>query len=176
MKRDPGKTEDPRLFARKPFATVEVRRRFPSPEAQPPREEEQELSNLLARLPDTPMPADFTERVLRALDEQPTGTRAPAWHDRLRSWTAARAWNLRWAAAVAILLLLSGLWIGHDAYERRHLAASVAAVTRPVQEVAVATQLPPVEILRDFEFIDQMRRLSALADEELLASLEPVRP
>lgn len=85
-------------------------------------------------------------------------------------------WNPRLAAAAAILLLVPGFWIGHNAYSRRHLATSVAAITRPVQEVALATQLPPVEVLQDFEFIDQMRRLSALADEELLASLEPVGP
>jgi len=176
MKRDHGNTEDPHLSARKPFAAAEPLRPFTSPEAPLPKEEEQELRNLLARLPDTPMPVDFTKRVLCALDERPTETRVFAWRDLLRSRTGAPAWNLRWAAAAAVVLLAAGLWIRHDAYERRHLAASVAAVTRPVQEVAVATQLPPVEILRDFEFIDQMRRLSALADEEFLASLEPVSP
>jgi hypothetical protein len=36
--------------------------------------------------------------------------------------------------------------------------------------------LPGVEIFRDFEAIDRMRQLSALADEELLASLEFIGP
>jgi len=179
MKQKPGIPQDPPLPVRHSvdaFDAAEIRAQLTSPAARQQWEEEQQLSCLLERLPETPVPADFTNRVLRALDERPAAGPAVRWKDLLWAWIARTAWNPRVAAIAAILLLVPIVWVGRIRAERQQLVSSVTAVTRPVQEVAQATRLPPVEILQDFDAIDQMRRLSALADEELLASLEPAGP
>jgi hypothetical protein len=157
-------------------AAAEVRRRLVSPQALEHWEEEQQLSGLLQRLPDRALPPGFTERVLRALDEPVLAAAPSGWLRSIREWTAQSGWSARAAAAAAILLVVPGFWLRVSTVQRQQLASSVSAITRPVQEVAQATRLPPVEILRDFEAIDQMRRLSSLADEELLVSLETATP
>jgi hypothetical protein len=179
MKPKPGILQNPPLpvpHSVDAAVAAKIRHQFTSPDALQQWEEEQQLSCLLERLPDTPLPADFTDRVLQALDERPAAAPAVHWSDLLRAWITRATWTPRMAVVALILLLVLVIWIGRNQVARQQLASSVATITRPVQEVAEATQLPPVEILQDFEAIDQMRRLSELADEELLASLEPAGP
>jgi hypothetical protein len=179
MKPRPGIPQDPPLPVRHPVDAItaaEIRKRLTSPDARQAWEEEQQLSCLLRKLPNSPVPEDFTGRVLQAVDNRPAVVPALRWGELLPAWIGRSVLSPRVAVPIAVLLLVSAVWIGRSVTERRQLVSSVAAITRPVQEVAQATELPPVEVLQDFEAIDQMRRLSALADEELLASLELAGP
>jgi hypothetical protein len=133
-------------------------------------QEDQELSRLLERLPEASVPSNFTSRVLAALDRP--GSRA-GW------WTAPHpAWMPSWsrifgiAAAACLLLLVPVLWVQRPATPTDRWATSVATIAAPVRETGLATQLPPVDLLQDFSAIHQFGRWSALADEDLLASLE----
>ena len=144
-----------------------------APEALRDWEAEQRLSRALDHLPAAEVPPDFTRRVLAAIEREPTPAAGGAglW----RPWPGWSSWLPR-AAVAAVLLALPLLWWQQSAARGERLAVSVATVAQPVQETAQAVQMPPVEVLMDFEAIDQMRRLSSMADDGLLACLEVGSP
>jgi hypothetical protein len=128
------------------------------PEMQADLEMESRLSEALARLPDAPVPSNFTARVLQAVEREEARPRATGWH-----WT----WRVlvpRLAFATAAVVVV-GLAVHH--YElnarRNALATSVALLTE-------AQPLPSVEALKNFEAIQRMSQPHA--DEELLALLK----
>jgi hypothetical protein len=157
---------------RKPFPQKEaerIRTTLTDPTTRQAWDEEHRLTQLLHHLPNASSKPNFTDKVLASVE-----TPSP-WQVWLDSWLARPRWHFATAAALAVLLVtLSIRFTQHQHHQQ--LTQSVLAITRPVQEVAVATQLPPVEVLQDFDAIDQMRRLSSLADEELLACLETPAP
>jgi len=68
------------------------------------------------------------------------------------------------------MILFSGFslrrWIG-----RTQMASSVANVVRSVEAASSLAQLPPVEVLQDFEAIHRLSRSPVRADLELLDAL-----
>jgi negative regulator of sigma E activity len=119
-----------------------------------------ELRELLSRLPDAPVPSNFTARVMQAVE--------------LDELQAARHWNWHWnwhallprAAVAAVALVMAGLVVQHHEVNahRELLARSVALV-------ANSQPLPSVEALNNFDAIQRMGQ-PAHADEELLALLQ----
>jgi anti-sigma factor RsiW len=127
------------------------------PEAQADWEAETGLNEGLARLPDAPMPSNFTVRVMQAVEHAAAEReRAPRWN---WSW---RLWVPRMAIAVVMISLGLFAYQRHGTVERVKLAQSVAAVLE-------TKSLPSPEVLADF---DAIRHLSTPADEELLAALK----
>ena len=131
------------------------------PEAQADWETEVGLSAALRRLPDQPVPSNFTARVVQEIEREAAAERRRpvAW----RFW-AGWGWLPRTAAAAfAVVLILVGMQV-HQAAYRAKLGHSVALVS----SVAAA---PPSDSLADFDLI---RRLSPGpgADRELLRLLQ----
>lgn len=141
--------------------------------------EEQSLSRALARLPDAPVPEGFTAEILAALDRPPVARpRFVDWRDRvwlLPGWLRS-GWAPSVAVAAALMVALPIFWLHRVADKPPHLTTAVLSIIQPVHQAGLAVQLPGIEILRDFEAINRMRELSALADEELLASLDHTWP
>ena len=130
------------------------------PEARADWEAETELEAALGRLPDAPVPGNFTARVLQAVErELAAGPRRSGWWSRLR---------LQWLprAALASSVLAAGLVSYHlvQNAERKKLAESVAAV-------ADVSSLPSPDILQDFDAIRRSNP-TATPDEQLLALLK----
>lgn len=115
------------------------------------------LSRALGRLPDSPVPTNFTARVLQAVERE-TAVRHPAsrW-----SW---RFLLPRTAIAMLVIAAAGFGWREYNASQRVALARSVAAVSD-------VTSLPSPEILQDFEAIRQLPT-NPRPDLELLALLQ----
>jgi len=132
------------------------------PDAQADWEAEAELNAALVRLPDVPVPSNFTARVLQAVElEAAAEVRRPGWN--WGGWL-----RLGWLPKVALTAsvvcagVVSCLLI-QDA-QRRNLVESVAAVS-------AVSSLPGPEILKDFDAILVLNPTPP-PDEELLALLE----
>jgi len=127
------------------------------PELRADWEAEAGLSEILGRLPDAPVPTNFTARVLQAVERE-SAAASPA---RVRSW---KSWRLLLPkAAMAAMAIGFGL-LAYQHYQtekRVELARNVAAVSD-----IVAASNP--DVVRDF---DPIRRLgqTPTPDEELLA-------
>jgi anti-sigma factor RsiW len=131
------------------------------PEKQTAWDEETALNRLLARLPDTPMPSNFTAQVLAAVEREEAAaarTPRPAW----TNWLPLTSWR---PAALVATLVLAGLI---PFFAERHRVEQRAQLARSLAAVSPVAQVPTVEMLQDFEAI---RRLGqrAKADEDLLA-------
>jgi hypothetical protein len=129
------------------------------PEVQADLEIESRLSEALARLPDAPMPSNFTARVLQAVELESTARpRAINWF-----WT----WRVlvpRVAVAV-VVVAFAGLEI-----HRYELNAHRTALARNVVLVAEAQSLPSIDALKNFNAIRRMSQ--PRADDELLVLLQ----
>ena len=127
---------------------------------QPELELEARLTEAMARLPNAPVPTNFTARVLAAIElEEARSARAKGWRWNWHSFLP------RFAAAAAVLLL-AGLGV-----QRYELARERAEMTRSLSLVASARTVPSVEALENLEVIQRMSQ-PAQADAELLAALE----
>jgi hypothetical protein len=128
--------------------------------AQPELELEARLTEALVKIPDAPVPSNFTARVLAAieLDEMQAA--------RSRGWTLNwRAWWPRVAVAAAVLIF-AGV-----AIQRYEANSYRLALVKNVALVA-ATQPPPsVDALENLDAIQRMGQ-SGHADGDLLAALE----
>jgi anti-sigma factor RsiW len=133
------------------------------PEARADWESELALSDALARLPDAPVPSNFTARVVQtakremAAAERRPGAGGAVW----RLWT-------RWlpgAAGVAFALAL-----GIITYERACETRRVEMV-RSVAAVSEAASLPNPQVLEDFDAIQAMSQ-KPTADADLLRLLQ----
>jgi hypothetical protein len=129
------------------------------PEARVDWEAELSLTKTIARLPDAPIPTNFTARVLQAVELEAS---ADARQQTKRSFVW-RSFVPR--AATALIVATIGLFTlrEHRVHQRAQLAQSVATVS------GVAS-LPGPEILQDFDVINQMNH--AAADKELLALMQ----
>jgi negative regulator of sigma E activity len=118
-----------------------------------------ELRELLSRLPDAPVASNFTARVMQAVDLEETR--------RTRKWDFIFNWHtfLPRAAVVTAAILFAGLVL-----QQHELNAHRAAFAKNVALVA-ETPMPSVDALKNF---DAIRRMSqpARADDELLALLK----
>ncbi len=132
------------------------------PEAQAEWAAEAGLNTALMRLPDVPVPSNFTARVLQAAQrESATALGRPAeyWLPWLR-----RRWLPR--SAFAVIVVGASLLTYHQvqATHRRHLVQSLAAVS-------AVSSLPGPDILKDFDAIRALNPTPA-PDEQLLAVLQ----
>lgn len=127
---------------------------------QPERELEARLTDALAKVPDMPVPSNFTARVLNAIE----------FEERQAARADGSIWKWRFPfpgpriAVAAAVLIFAG--VGVQRYEanfhRLELAKNVARV---------AAQLPSVDALNNFDAIQRMSQ-PARADTELLAALQ----
>jgi hypothetical protein len=134
-------------------------------------EEELSLSRLLHDLPDTPVPSNFNANVWAAAQRETIPARSLA---RFLAWIRLPRPALAATTAVCgLALLLSGFsYTQYQAFHRARMAASLADISRGVEIAAAGAQLPPAEILQDFEAIYRLGQVQSLADEELLAALQ----
>jgi anti-sigma factor RsiW len=134
-------------------------------------EEELTLDRLLRDLPDTPVPSNFNATVWAAAQRQTVPARSLAWT--LAWFRLPRPAMGVATAACALVLLLGALSYTHyQSFDRARMAASLADISRGVEITAAGAQLPPAEILQDFEAIYRLSQVRSLADEELLAALQ----
>lgn len=127
--------------------------------AQPDLEMEARLTSALARIPDTPVPSNFTARVLAAIELEEAAVA------RSRNWTLH--WRRLWprVAVIATVLIFAGgsLQWRTASLQRMALARSVALVA--------AQPLPNVDALENLDAIQRMSQ-PVHADGELLAALQ----
>jgi hypothetical protein len=117
-----------------------------------------ELRELLSRLPDAPVASNFTSRVMQQIDLEES-RRSHKWNFIL-NWRAL----LPRIAVTTSVVLFAGLTFHHHevASQRSALAKNVALVAE--------TPMPSVEALKNFDTIQRMSQ--PRADEELLALLQ----
>jgi negative regulator of sigma E activity len=129
--------------------------------AQPELELEASLTDALARLPNAPVPSNFTARVMDAIDLE----------DLKSTRSSGRRWNWhallpRFAVATAVLLFVGLGLQQHGASQRR------ADIVRTLSAVANTTaSVPSLDALENLDAIRRMGQ-SAPADTELLAALQ----
>jgi len=157
-------------LARRPLAPEEndrVRRHLAErPDVLADWEAEGHLTRLLGQLSDVPLASNFTAQVLRAIDVP--SSRRPRY---LWRWLGFGRPALQFAGlAVCAAILFSGLSLSQSV-DRARMASSVASVVRSVEAASSLAQLPPVEVLQDFEAIHRLSRSPVRADLELLDAL-----
>ena len=132
------------------------------PEAQADWDTEASLNAVLGRLPDVPVPSNFTARVLQTVEREA----AAELRQGERKWQFWR--RLRWLpkAAFAAVVLGTGLVSYHQIQ-----AARFAEYAHSVAAVSNVSSVPSPEILKDFNAI-QASNPTALPDEQLLAALK----
>jgi hypothetical protein len=127
---------------------------------QPELEIEARLTEALAKLHASPVPSNFTSRVLAGIElDEARSARPPGW-----TWN--RSWLWPRVAAAAAVLVFAGVSL--QRYEsnshRLALVKTLAMATR-------AQSLPSVDALENLDAIQRMSQ-SAHADGELLAALQ----
>jgi anti-sigma factor RsiW len=135
-------------------------------------EQELALNRILQDLPDAPVPSNFNASVWAAVSrEKFVGDRSGAgW----LGWLGLPLPSFRLTAAVSAVVLLIG-GFSHQQYQsfqRGRIAASLTEISRGVEMTSVVAQLPPTEVLQDFEAIYSLSQVRSLADHELLAALQ----
>jgi len=130
------------------------------PEALAEAEAELALNQALARLPDAPMPSNFTARVRQAIEQEAaikirTTTPRPPW-----SW---RGFVPRFAMATVVVGALVLAYQHRQAAQQAEWVKSFLAGASPA--------LADPKVIADFEVIRQLSPATA-ADEELLKLLE----
>ncbi|HZT21938.1 MAG TPA: hypothetical protein VFB55_03425 [Verrucomicrobiae bacterium] len=117
-----------------------------------------ELRRLLARLPDVPVPSNFTARVMQAVEREEARSR---WGGLETAWVWRVFLPRAALATVAAVLIVGGV---------QHYRTDVwrAQLARRVASVAAAQPMPSLEALKNF---DAIRRMSqpVRPDDELLA-------
>jgi hypothetical protein len=118
-----------------------------------------ELREMLSRLPDAPVASNFTARVLQTVELEESR--------RSRHWSFSWNWHalLPRIAVTAAVILFAGL-----AVRQHEIAARRTAFARNVALIAGAQPLPSVDALKNFDAIQRMSQ--PRADEELLALMQ----
>ncbi|MDB6031556.1 MAG: hypothetical protein JWM16_1894 [Verrucomicrobiales bacterium] len=136
------------------------------PEAQADWDDDQALTYVLERLPNAPLPSNFTAQVMLALDLETAAEERKT--PQTRGW---RWWLHQFLPKAALGLLTISLGVLGVTQYQNHLRQEMLQKT--VQFSHVAGFLPEAEMWQDFEAI---RRLNATAppvsDDELLAALK----
>jgi len=160
MKNEPLQNPLHELVWRRKLTDAERAGLGAQPEVQADLEIESRLSEALARLPDAPMPSNFTARVLQAVEREGARPRATNW-----SWTWTWRVLVPRAAVAAVVIAFAGLGI-----HRHELNAYRATLARNVVLVAAAQPLPSVDALKNFNATQRMSQ--PRADDELLVLLQ----
>jgi anti-sigma factor RsiW len=134
------------------------------PARQAAWQDEAALNRLLRRLPDAPLPSNFTARVLQAVAaEERHAAREPTpsrWFERLRGLLP------KLAPASLLGALLVAAVFQYQAGQRFQAARAVATVS------TVAAALPAPEVFEDFDAIRSLPTPGTPSDEELLVVLQ----
>ncbi len=127
------------------------------PEARANWEMESALNATFARLPDAPMPSNFTARVLQAIEREAARPHGRSWNWRMLVPRIAFA---------AVVVSFTGVAIHHHETYLQRVAL--------VKSVALATRGQPVPSPEALENFDAIRRMSQPqhADNELLALMQ----
>jgi anti-sigma factor RsiW len=131
------------------------------PEQQSDAETDAALTQTLAKLPDAPMPFNFTARVLQAIEREASTT------DRAATKPSAPWWRVLFPRIAAAAVVVGASVLGyrhHQTVQREELADAA----KNLVTVASATPLPDLTVLKDFDAIRSMSQ----ADEGLLALSE----
>lgn len=130
------------------------------PESRADWDLETQLSESLDKLPDVPVPSNFTARVLQAIEREAAGPQRAA---------ERQPWLLRvlLPRAAMTALVLGGLILYHG----HQTTAQRAELVQGVKVVAGVSSLPSPEILQDFDTIRQMP-VSTGPDPELIALMK----
>ncbi len=133
------------------------------PEARPDWEAERTLAEILGRLPDAPLPSNFTARVVRTAELE----LARAGRRRTLALPPWKLW-MRWVpgATGAALALALGLISYEHFQENRRIE-----IVRSVATLSEVASLPSPQALEDFDAIHAMSQRPT-ADEELLRLLK----
>ena len=143
------------LWRRRPTAAER-----PGLAAHPELELEARLTEALSRLPETPVPSNFTAQVMASVDRaEERGVRSKHW---ALNW---RAWLPRVAMTAGLLVFL-GLGL-----QRYAAQSQQAALVKSLAQIAVIEPLPKVEALENLEAIQRLTQ-SSHADADLLATLQ----
>jgi hypothetical protein len=157
MKGEPIQNPGRELIWRRKLTEAERAELQTKPDNHADLEFESRLTEELDRLPDKPVPSNFTARVLQAIEREEMRPRPTVWH-----W----GWRVlvpRLAAGVAVIGI-AGLTYQHYEFNQR------ARLARNVALLAATQPLPSVEALKNFNAIQRMSQ--PRADEELLALLQ----
>ncbi len=128
------------------------------PEAPADVEADAVLSAALKKLPDAPLPSNFTARVLQAVEREAVGEKTPA--PRGGSWWRRLLPRL---ALASLVLVSGGLFYRHNQDSQRE------QMTQAARQVATAPSLSDPAMLQDYEVIASLTPAMAVADENLLA-------
>jgi len=116
------------------------------PDATADWELEKQLSSALDKLPDVPVPSNFTARVLKAVERESILPERSA---------SGIPWFLRvLLPRVAVAAVIVG--VGALTYREHTTTAQRAELVRGVKVVAGVSSLPGPDILQDFDTIRQM--------------------
>jgi negative regulator of sigma E activity len=128
--------------------------------AQPELELEATLTDALAKIPDAPVPSNFTVRVLAAIELE------EAQAERSHGWTLN--WRALWprVAVAAAVLIFAGVSI-----QRYETSSHRTALAKNVVLLAASQPQPSVDALENLDAIQRMSQ-SARADGDLLAALQ----
>jgi anti-sigma factor RsiW len=130
------------------------------PETEADWELEGDLTRALEKLPDVPVPSNFTARVLQAVDRE-TAAAGPR-----ANWMKWFLRSLLPKAAVAAVVLAAGFLTYHE-----QTTAKRQELVQGVKVVAGVSSLPGPEILQDFDTIRQMSTTPG-PDQELIALMK----
>jgi anti-sigma factor RsiW len=131
------------------------------PDAAAECEIEFALSEALGRLPDAPVPTNFTARVLQGVERE---VMHPA--PRRRDWV----WIFHVLLPRAALSMLI-VGVGVFGYQRHRVKVERVAVKDSLVTIATVPSLPSLEVLQNFDVIQKLDTESA-ADQELLALMK----
>jgi anti-sigma factor RsiW len=132
------------------------------PQSQAELSDEIALTEILVRLPDVPVPSNFTARVLNEVKRQQPAdlARSPGW----QRWL-----QFRWLPRVgfaAVVVMAGGL-----VYQREHLSLERREYAESIAKVSEVSSMPSPEILQNFEAIRRINQVPA-PDEQLLNLLQ----
>ena len=132
------------------------------PEAKADWDTEAQLNAALGRLPDVPVPSNFTARVLQSVEREA----AAELRQGERKWQFWR--RLRWLPKVAFAAIALGA--GVLSYHQIQ-AARFAEYAHSVAAVSDVSSLPAPDVLKDFDAIRASDPTPA-PDEQLLTALK----
>jgi anti-sigma factor RsiW len=140
----------------------------PEPAANYGWEEELGLTRLLHQLPDAPLASNFTAQVVRAVEGETRQSRRPP---AVFLWLGLRRPAQRLAAVTVFLAIAFLSYFQYQTFARQKMAVALTNVARNVSAPAEITELPAIELWRDFNAIDLLDKTEPQADEELLVGL-----
>jgi hypothetical protein len=130
------------------------------PEAAAEEDGESALNSVLGRLPDAPVPSNFTARILQAIEREEQQA-----IPRLRDW--AWVWRVLVPRTAAAMLVLG---VGAYAVQQYRMKQRTV-IGDSLVTIATVPIMPSPQALEDFDVIQKLGSGSA-ADQELIALLQ----